>query len=122
MKWAVLAAVTASVMWAQPGDPYAKCLACHATTAPPLSLVYRRYLMLYSAKARIADRMVRFLTHSSKAASSMPEGMKNRFNPENHPAFTTQEAQKAVAILIDEEDLIKRLVIPTEASPPADRE
>ncbi|WP_457596288.1 hypothetical protein [Hydrogenimonas sp.] len=92
--------------------PLADCLACHATTAPPLSLVYRRYLMLYSAKEDVADKMAAFLAHPSKAASSMPEGMKNRFNPQLHPVYTPQEAQAAARAVVEKEDILKRIVVP----------
>ena len=89
-----------------------RCSACHEKSAPPLSLVYRRYLMLYSSKARIQKHMVAFLVAPSKAKSAMPEGMKNRFKPQNHPPFSPQIAQKAVQQLIEKEDLIPKIVVP----------
>jgi hypothetical protein len=89
------------------------CTVCHETAAPPFSLVYRRYLMLYSSKARIEKRMVNFLTAPSKKRSSMPEGMKNRFNPQEHPAFDAQTVHKAVKALIRKEDLIPKIVVST---------
>lgn len=90
----------------------ARCAACHETKAPPLSLIYRRYLILYSSKARIQERMIDFLTAPSKAKSAMPEGMKNRFNPQNHPRFKPQTIQKTVKKLIEKEDLIPKIVVP----------
>ncbi len=91
-----------------------RCTVCHEKSAPPLSLVYRRYLMLYSSKARIEKKMVDFLTAPSKEKSAMPEGMKNRFNPQNHPAFATSVAKEAVDKLIEKEDLIPRIVVPKD--------
>ncbi len=88
-----------------------QCAACHNASAPPLSLVYRRYLMLYSSKERIQKRMIDFLLAPSKAKSSMPEGMKNRFNPQKHPAFSPQIAKKAVDTLIEKEDLIQKIIV-----------
>ncbi len=91
-----------------------RCTACHEKSAPPLPLVYRRYLMLYSSKARIQKKMVDFLSAPSKEKSAMPEGMKNRFNPQNHPAFATSVAKEAVDKLIEKEDLIPRIVVPKD--------
>ncbi|WP_456381604.1 hypothetical protein [Hydrogenimonas sp.] len=105
-----------------------ECLTCHEKTAPPLSLVYRRYLMLYSSKRQIERRMIDFLKAPSKEKSSMPEGMKNRFNPQLHPSFDEKVAEKAVEKVIEKEDPIKRIVVkpPKEAPRPsgsrADRE
>jgi hypothetical protein len=112
------AALLAATVWASEGTKeegvYTRCTACHSTQAPPLSLVYRRYLMLYSSKGRIAERMTAFLVHPTKKGSSMPEGMKSRFNPQNHPAFPPEKAKEAVRELIEKEDLLKRIVIPKE--------
>ena len=105
-----------------------RCLTCHEVSAPPLSLVYRRYLMLYSAKGKIEEKMVAFLSAPSKEKSSMPEGMKSRFNPQMHPAFDRESAEKAVKALIEEEDLIRRVIVkapkraPRSSGTPADRE
>jgi hypothetical protein len=111
----LLAAMVPAIVAAKTdGDIYARCTACHSMQAPPLSLVYRRYLMLYSSKGRVAERMVAFLTHPTKKGSSMPEGMKSRFNPQNHPPFPLEEAKEAVGELIEREDLLKRIVIPKE--------
>ena len=89
-----------------------QCTACHSASAPPLSLVYRRYLMFDSSKERIRKHMVDFLTAPSKEKSAMPEGMKNRFNPQKHPVFSPSDAQRAVQELIEQEDLIPRIVVP----------
>ncbi|NPA29268.1 MAG: hypothetical protein GXO33_03695, partial [Epsilonproteobacteria bacterium] len=89
-----------------------QCTACHNDKAPPLSLVYRRYLLLYSAKKRVVERMRAFLIHPSKKRSAMPEGMKNRFNPQKHPAFPSEEAKKAALWLAEKEDPIRRIVMP----------
>ncbi len=97
---------------AEPTSPLARCAVCHTKSGPPLSLIYRRYLMLYSSKERIRKHMVDFLTAPSKEKSAMPEGMKNRFNPQKHPIFPPQIAKKAVETLIEKENLIPRIVVP----------
>ncbi len=96
---------------AEPTSLPARCTACHTTSGPPLSLIYRRYLMLYSSKERIQKRMIDFLRTPSKAKSAMPEGMKNRFNPQKHPAFSPKIAKKAVDTLIEKEDLIQKIIV-----------
>ncbi len=95
-------------------DIIKKCDSCHETTAPPLSLIYRRYLVLYSSKANIERRMVGFLASPSKKRSSMPEGMKNRFNPQKHPQFASSIAKQAVKTLIRREDIIPKIVAPKQ--------
>lgn len=127
-KTVLLLCLSLLVAFGREEAPERRCLTCHEVSAPPLSLVYRRYLMLYSSKDRIEKRMVSFLTAPSKEKSSMPEGMKNRFNPQNHPVFEKEEARRAVKRVIEKEDLIKRIVVkpPKEAPRPsgsrADRE
>ena len=91
-------------------SPPARCAVCHEKSAPPLSLIYRRYLMLYSSKERIQKRMIDFLSAPSKAKSAMPEGMKNRFNPQKHPVFIPRVARKAVDKLIEQENLVSRII------------
>ncbi len=90
----------------------ASCTVCHEKSAPPLSRIYRRYLMLYSSKERIQKRMIDFLNAPSKAKSAMPEGMKKRFNPQKHPVYSPSSAPKAVEELIEQEDLISRIIVP----------
>ncbi len=97
------------------GDAMKTCAGCHETTAPPFSLVYRRYLMLYSSKAHIEKRMVDFLTAPSKKRSSMPEGMKIRFNPQKHPSYDPIEAKQAVGMIVQQEDIIPKIVVPKSA-------
>ncbi len=91
-----------------------RCAVCHTKNGPPLSLIYRRYLMLYSSKERIQKRMIDFLSAPSKTKSAMPEGMKNRFNPQKHPAFSPPVAKKVVEALIEKEELIPRIVVPRQ--------
>ena len=107
----ILLILALSGIAAEPTLPLPRCTACHTKNGPPLSLIYRRYLMLYSSKERIQKRMIDFLHAPSKAKSAMPEGMKNRFNPQKHPAFSPQIAKKAVEILIEKEDLIQRVIV-----------
>ncbi len=107
--------ITLGWLWAQEhavGPKLGQCAECHRKNAPPLAFVYRRYLMLYSAKSRVRDRMVDFLTAPSRKKSAMPRGMKNRFNPQNHPAYSRAVAEKAVENLIEKEDIIPHIVIP----------
>jgi hypothetical protein len=94
------------------GSEFQKCLVCHENSAPPLAMVYRRYLMLYSSKSIIKERMIEFLTAPSKKKSSMPEGMKRRFYPENHPKYSLDEIKKSVNELIKREDIIPKIALP----------
>ncbi len=116
-KSVLLLCLTLLVAFGREEAPDRRCLTCHDVSAPPLSLLYRRYLMLYSSKDRIEERMVSFLTAPSKEKSSMPEGMKNRFNPQNHPIFEKEEARRAVKRVIEKEDLIKKIIEPPKGAP-----
>jgi|GEM_PF-1881707 len=113
-------AVAVGALWwlgvcAGANDALSACQTCHAKAAPPLALVLRRYLLLYSAKEDVAKKMKAFLMHPSKKRSAMPEGMKNRFNPQLHPAFSAPAAKTAVWALILREDPIKKIMPPTVA-------
>ncbi|WP_457605349.1 hypothetical protein [Nitratifractor sp.] len=114
----------AGLLWGQsPSDPLGRCMACHSRAAPPLSFVYRHYLALYSAQDRIEERMLRFLAHPSAELSSIPEGMKRRFDPAGHPAFAPALARSAVEALIRREDPIPKIVVKDRncSATPADR-
>ncbi len=93
------------------GTPLARCIHCHTASAPPFPMIYRRYLMLYSSKSRIAAHMEAFLRKPSAKGSAMPEGMKTRFHPQNHPAFDTKSIHEAVSELIRTEDVVPRLIV-----------
>ena len=90
-------------------DILQKCLVCHENSAPPFTMVYRRYLMLYSSKSKIKKSMIDFLTAPSRKKSSMPEGMKSRFYPESHPVYSFYEVKKSVTELINREDIIPKI-------------
>ncbi|GEM_PF-2445385 len=90
-----------------------RCAACHTDApSPPFDMIYKRYLLMHGSKSRVRRAMTDFLTAPSQRRSAMPEGMKNRFHPERHPAFDAETARKAVDRIIENEDVIKRIRIP----------
>ncbi len=109
-KLILLLGLTLPVLCA-PKTSLTRCMQCHATSAPPFPMIYRRYLMLYSSKSRIAAHMEAFLRKPSAKGSAMPEGMKSRFHPQNHPAFDAKSIHEAVSELIRTEDVVPRLIV-----------
>ncbi len=89
-----------------------RCAVCHESKAPPLSRIYRRYLMLYSSKERIRNKMVDFLVSPSLQKSAMPLGMRKRFNPQAHPAYSKTVAKEAAKELIEKFDIVPRIIVP----------
>jgi len=87
------------------------CNSCHQFNAPPLTMIYRRYLMLYSSKNIIKRRMVDFLLLPSDDKSSIPIGLKRRFKPSKHPKFDLDTASRCVEELIKSEDLIPKIKV-----------
>jgi hypothetical protein len=89
------------------------CAACHGEApSPPFDMIYKRYLLVHGSKARVRRAMTAFLQAPSQEKSAMPEGMKNRFHPERHPAFDADTAARAVDRIIEDEDVMKRIYIP----------
>jgi hypothetical protein len=94
-----------------------KCNKCHNNfTAPPYQKVYKHYLLKYSSKERIKNAMIDFLTSPATQKSAMPKGMKRRFNPDEHIVLDLMVIEKAVDILIEREDMIKRLKLAPKSS------
>jgi len=87
----------------------AKCNECHNRfLAPSYKKVYKRYLLKYSSKARVEKAMIDFLKAPSEDKSVMSDGMKRRFDPDEHPLFNNDMRVKAVRYIVEQEDMLKR--------------
>jgi len=86
-----------------------KCDECHNNfLAPPYKKVYKHYLLKYSSELRIEKAMVDFLKAPSRDKSAMSNGMKQHFNPDEHPLFENDIIGKTVRYIIEQEDVKKR--------------
>ncbi len=88
-----------------------ECAKCHDKKAPPFNIIYRKYLVTYSSKKRIKEKMVDFLLNPSDKKSILPQEMKKRFFPRTHPAYSISVAEKTVEKIIEKEDPIKKIKI-----------
>ncbi|NPA03635.1 MAG: hypothetical protein GXO61_02130 [Epsilonproteobacteria bacterium] len=87
------------------------CDRCHLQYIP-YQMIYKRALLLYSSKRRILENLTNFLIDPSASKTILPPGLRNRFDPNEHPTFPKSVAQEAIKELIEQEDLIKRFYIP----------
>ena len=111
MEKIILLLLSAAILLANE-SALSKCNECHNNfKAPPYKKVYRRYLLQYSSKAGVEKAMIDFLNAPSSKKSAMPKGMKRRFNPDEHPIFDAQVIKRAVKIIIEREDIVKRLIL-----------
>ena len=86
-----------------------KCNECHNKfLAPPYKKVYKHYLLKYSSRSRVEKAMIDFLKAPSREKSAMSDGMKRRFNPDEHPLFDSDMTVRAVRYIIEQEDVTKR--------------
>lgn len=87
----------------------AQCNECHNNyLAPPYKKVYKHYLLKYSSKVRIEKAMIDFLKAPAREKSAMPDGMKRRFDPSEHPVFDDDTIRKASRYIAKQEDVINR--------------
>jgi len=87
------------------------CLDCHRQQKIPSSMVYKRYLVKYSAPQRIEDAMVSYLKHPSKEASIMPSQFFVKFPMKKALKMDEPALRQWVKAYMKRYDLKKRLYL-----------
>jgi len=88
-----------------------KCLACHKSQHIPSEMIYRRYLLKYSAKKTIQDRMITYLAHPTVRSSIMPPQFFTKFPAKQPLTLKKRELEYLVNAYISHFDISQRIKI-----------
>ncbi len=88
-----------------------RCLNCHHTQQIPDMLISKRYLMMYSTKARIEEAMFRYLKDPKKEHSIMPAPFFLKFPMKEKTDLDTETLQKMIRAYVEKFDMQKRLIL-----------
>lgn len=87
----------------------ARCLACHQSEQIPSQLMYKRYLMKYSSKERIAEAMLKYLKNPQQSNSIMPKPFFLKFPMKEDLKLTDEALKQGIGMFIEKFDMQKRL-------------
>jgi len=85
------------------------CLECHREQRLPDNLIYRRYLIKYSSRARIEKALMAYLKHPSEKRSIMPAEFFLRFPMREPIKLEDSVLRENIQRYIDYFDVRKRL-------------
>jgi len=92
-----------------------KCLACHTQQKIPSEAIYRRYLLKYSSKALIREKILAYLRKPSEKHSIMPPQFFSKFPLKEPSDLDEKQLAQLVDAYIDYFDIGKRLrVLPAD--------
>jgi len=91
-----------------------KCLACHRYHQIPSEMIYRRYLMRYSSKKIIKEKMFRYLKQPNKKNSIMPPPFFKKFPPKKPTKLDDATLSRMIKSYIQHYDISKKLKIVKE--------
>ena len=87
------------------------CLACHQKHQIPSGLIYKRYLLKYSTKARIEEAIFTYLKHPGQHTSIMPAPFFLKFPMKEPTTMTDKTLRENIRAYIDYFDPRKRLIL-----------
>ena len=89
------------------------CLKCHIETNVPNVVIYKRYLLKYSSKAKMREAMVTYLKKPIAEKTIMPSRFIDIFGLKERMKLSDESLNKYVDELIDSYDVKKKLTLPT---------
>jgi hypothetical protein len=87
------------------------CLSCHKAQQIPSDLIYRRYLMKYSTKKRMADAIFRYIKKPHKSKSIMPPQFFLKFPMKEELLLKDERLSKDINAYLKEFDIRKKLIL-----------
>ena len=90
------------------------CLACHVQQQIPSEMIYRRYLMKYSSKARIREQIFTYLKAPSAQSSIMPAQFFKKYPLKEPSKHDDETLQSLIDAYIDHYDVRKKLYVVPE--------
>ena len=111
-KIVVIALITISV--ANTTDIKNSCIECHQTQKIPSELIYRRYLMTYSNKRVIEDKILKYLQNPKQDNSIMPKQFFLKFPMKSRLDLNDTVLKNEINRYIEMFDIKKRLILGKE--------
>ena len=87
------------------------CLKCHNQNNLPDSLIYKRYLQIYSSKTRIKKAMLNYLKNPNQNSSIMPKEFFKKFLIKPKSTLSDENLTKNIDEYIKKYDIQKRLYL-----------
>jgi len=101
---------------AKPTDILGKrCLNCHKKEQIPSELIYRRYLMEYSSKEQIKEKMLEYLKNPKEDNSIMPKQFFLKFPMKKVLDINGTILEEGVDAYLKYFDIEKRLILPASS-------
>ena len=88
-----------------------KCLHCHKEQQIPNSLIYKRYLMTYSANKRIKEAMFNYLKDPQKEHSIMPAPFFLKFPMKEKLDLDDASLSQNIQAYLEKFNMKKRLIL-----------
>ena len=93
-----------------------ECIVCHEKQKIPSGPIYRRYLLKYSSKEIIGEKIFSYLKHPDKNSSIMPPQFFNKFPVKRATELNDKALRQRIKAYIDRYDVNKRFFVPQNAS------
>jgi len=98
-------------LFAQSANLNNDCLKCHTKQEIPSSIIYKRYLMKYSTKEKIANAMFKYLKKPKKENSILPPQFFLKFAIKKPTLIDDETLKKDIESFIEKFDMKKRLIL-----------
>ena len=85
------------------------CLDCHIKDQIPSELIYKRYLLKYSSKDKIEDKIFGYLKDPKQKDSIMPKPFFLKFPMKKRLPYSDKTLKKLIEKYIEKYDVKKRL-------------
>ena len=89
-----------------------ECLSCHQLHSVPSQMIYRRYLMKYSSKKRVKEKIFAYLQNPSKENSIMPAQFFLKFMMKEKSHLSDKQMNQLIDAYIEHYDISKKLFNP----------
>ncbi|HHD72859.1 MAG TPA: hypothetical protein ENL02_02975 [Epsilonproteobacteria bacterium] len=90
-----------------------QCLQCHTTQHIPSEAIYRRYLMRYSSRETIKQKIFSYLKAPVIERSIMPPQFFKKFSIKEASSMSDEVLRRRIDDYIDYFDVSKRLFVPS---------
>jgi len=88
-----------------------RCLSCHKTQSIPSEMIYRRYLLKYSSKDRIREKIYNYLRSPKRENSIMPPQFFSKFPLKEPIDMRDKELQNMIDGYIEYYDVNHKLFV-----------
>ncbi|BAF72344.1 hypothetical protein [Sulfurovum sp. NBC37-1] len=92
------------------------CLQCHSKQKIPSEMIYRRYLLTYSSKTLIREKIFAFLKAPSTETSIMPAPFFNKFSLKKASKLDDERLHRMIDDYIKHFDVDQKIYVVPEKS------